>query len=184
MLPDRLYFLGHQNHCRSWLKRYDKPRQHSKKQRHYFADKDPNAQSYGFSSSHVWILVLDHKEGWMPKNWCFELWFWKRLLRIPCSARISSDSILKETNLQYSFSLVQFSHLVLSNSLQPHGLQHTRLPCPPPTPGACSNSCSWSQWCNPTTSSSVIPSLLLLPSIFPSIRVFSNESVLHIKWPR
>ena len=42
-----------------------------KKQRHYFADKGPSRQSYGFSSSHVWMWELDHKEGWAPKNWCF-----------------------------------------------------------------------------------------------------------------
>ena len=62
-----------------WKKNYDTLRQHIKKRRHYFADKDLNTQSYGFSSSHVWMLVLDHKEGWMLKNWCFELWCWKRL---------------------------------------------------------------------------------------------------------
>ena len=52
---------------------------------------------------------------------------------------------------------VQFSRSVMSNSLWPHGLQHTRPPCPSPTPGAYSNSCPLSQWCHPTTSSSVIP---------------------------
>ena len=66
--------------------------------------------------------------------------------------------------------------------LQPHGLQHTRLPCPLPTPRACSNSCPSSQWCHPTISSSV--TLLLPPSNFPSSRVFSNESVLLIRWPK
>ena len=50
---------------------YDKPRQHNKKQRHHFANKGPSSQSYGFSSSHVWMWELDHKEGWAPKNWCF-----------------------------------------------------------------------------------------------------------------
>ena len=74
---------------------------------------------------------------------------------------------------------VQFSHSVMSDSLLPRGLQHTRLLCPSPTPEAYSNSAS------------VMPSnhlilccLLLLPSIFPSIRVFSNESALHIRWPK
>ena len=67
----------------------------------------------------------------------------------------------------------------MSNSLQPHGLQHARLPCPSPTPGAYSNSCPLSQWCHPTCHL-----LLLLPSVFPSIRVFSSESVLHIMWPK
>ena len=55
------------------------------------------------------------------------------------------------------FMLVQFSHSVMSDSLQPHGLQHTRLPCPSPTPGAYSNSCPSSLWCHPTISSSVVP---------------------------
>ena len=50
---------------------YDQPRQHIKKQRHYFANKCPSSQSYGFSSSHVWIWELDYKESWAPKNWCF-----------------------------------------------------------------------------------------------------------------
>ena len=75
----------------------------------------------------------------------------------------------------------QFSSVAQSlsfDSLPPHGLQHARLPCPSPTPGACSNSCPSSQWCHPTIPSSVIPL-----RVFPSIRVFSNKSVLHIRWP-
>ena len=52
-------------------KKYGKPRWHIKKQRHYFANKGPSSRSYGFSSSHVRILELEHKEGWVPKNWCF-----------------------------------------------------------------------------------------------------------------
>ena len=82
--------------------------------------------------------------------------------------------------------LVQFSSVtqVVSDSLQPHGLQHARPPCPSPTPRVYSNSYPLSQWCNPTISSSVVPfSFLLSPSIFPSVRVFSNESVLPIRWP-
>ena len=54
-------------------------------------------------------------------------------------------------------SLVQFSHSVMSDSLRPHGLQHTRPPCPSPNPGACSDSCPSSRWCHPTISSSVAP---------------------------
>ena len=50
---------------------YDQPRQHIKKQRHYFVNKSPSSQSYGFSSSHVWMWELDYKESWMMKNWCF-----------------------------------------------------------------------------------------------------------------
>ena len=52
----------------SWKESYDKPRQHIKKQRHYFASKGLYSQSYGFSSSHLWMWELDHKEGWVPEN--------------------------------------------------------------------------------------------------------------------
>ena len=79
-------------------------------------------------------------------------------------------------------SVSQFSHSVVSDSLQPHGPQHSRPPCPSLTPGVYSNSCPFNWWCHPTISSSVC--LLLLPSVFPSIRVFTNESVLHIRWPK
>ena len=75
-----------------------------------------------------------------------------------------------------------FSHSLVSDSLWPHGLQHARLPCPSPTPGACSNSCPLSRWCHPTIDP--LSSPLLPSSIFPSIRVFSNESALHIRWPK
>ena len=79
---------------------------------------------------------------------------------------------------------VEFSHSVMSDSLQPHGLQHARLPCLSPTPGACSNSCPLSQWCMPSNHLILCHLLLLPPSISPSIRVFSNESILHIRWPK
>ena len=79
-------------------------------------------------------------------------------------------------------SVSQFSRSVLSDPLRPHGLQHARLPCTSPTPRAYSNSSPSSQRCHPTISS--CHPLLFLPSIFPSIRVFSNESVLHIRWPK
>ena len=62
---------------------------------------------------------------------------------------------------------VQFSQSVVSDSLQPHGLQHTRLPCPSPNPGFYSSSCPLSQWCHPTISSSVIPSSSRIQS-FPA----------------
>ena len=54
-----------------WKKSYDQARQHIKNQRHYFANKGPSSQGYGFSSSHVWVWELDYKESWAPKNWCF-----------------------------------------------------------------------------------------------------------------
>ena len=80
-----------------------------------------------------------------------------------------------------TMSLLLFSHQVVFNSLWPHGLQHTRLPCPSPSSRVSPSSCPLNQWCHPTISSSVT---LLLPSIFPSIRVFSNESALSIRWPK
>ena len=54
-----------------WKKSYDQPRQHIKKQRHYFANKGPSSQGYGFASGHVWMWKLDYKETWVPKNWCY-----------------------------------------------------------------------------------------------------------------
>ena len=85
----------------------------------------------------------------------------------------------QEKSLQWKACSVQFSRSVVSDFLQPHGLQHARLPCPSPTPRAYSNSRPLTRWCHPTILSTV--PFLLPPSIFPSIRVFSNESVLHIR---
>ena len=100
-----------------WKKSYDQPKQ--QKRRHCFANKDPSSQSYGFSSSQVYMWELDCKESWVPKNWCFELWCWKRLLRVPWTARRSNQSILKEINPDYSleelmlkFKLQYFGHLM------------------------------------------------------------------------
>ena len=79
--------------------------------------------------------------------------------------------------------LVQCSCSVVSDSLRPHELQHSRPPCPSPTPGVYPNSCPLSRWCHPTISSSVTPFFSHLQS-FPSIMVFSNESILHIMWQK
>ena len=102
-----------------WKKSYDKPRQNIKKQRYYFADKGLSSQSYGFSSSHVWIWELGHKEGWAPRIDAFELWCWRRLLRVPWTARRSNQSILKEINPKYPLegmmlrlNLQYFGHLM------------------------------------------------------------------------
>ena len=77
----------------------------------------------------------------------------------------------------------QFSRSVVSDSLWPHDLQHTRPPYPSPTPRVYSNSCSLSQWCNATISSFVIPFSSCLQS-FPASGFFSNESALRIRWPK
>ena len=80
----------------------------------------------------------------------------------------SSPPALNLSQFQcWFFSPAQFSHSVMSNSLQPHGLQHARLPCPSLIPRACSNSCPWSRWCHPTISSSVVPLSYCLQS-FPA----------------
>ena len=79
---------------------------------------------------------------------------------------------------------VQFSHSVVSDSLRPHGLQHTRLLCPSPTPGAYSNSCLSSESVMPSNHLILCHPLLLLPLIVPSIGVFLNKSVLCIRWPK
>ena len=72
------------------------PRQHVKNQRCYFANKGPSSHGYGFSSSHVWMWELDCKESWYQRTDAFELWCWRRLLRVPWTARRSNQSILKE----------------------------------------------------------------------------------------
>ena len=79
---------------------------------------------------------------------------------------------------------VQFSHSVVTDSLQPRESQHARPPCPSQTAGVHSDSRPSSQWCRPAISSSVVRPLLLLPPIPPSIRVFSNESTLRMRWPK
>ena len=77
-------------------------------------------------------------------------------------------------------NLLLFSHRIVSDSLQTHELQNTRLPSPSPSPGACSNSCPLSQWCHPIVSYSVVP-FSSCPQSFPA-SVFSNESALCIRW--
>ena len=79
--------------------------------------------------------------------------------------------------------LLFFSCSHMSDSLRPHGLQHTRLSSLSPTPGACSNSCTSTQWCHSTISSSVVPFFSCLQS-FPVLRVFSYDAALRIRWPK
>ena len=96
---DRLYFLGLQNHCGRWLqpwhlktlapwkKSHEKCKQCIKKQTYHFAGKGLYSQSYGFSSSHVQMWELDHKEGWAPKNWCFWSMVWEKTLESPLDCK-------------------------------------------------------------------------------------------------
>ena len=101
-----------------WKKSCDKPRQHFKKQRYYFAKKGPYSESYGFSSSHVWMWKLDHKEGWAPKNWCFWTVVLEKTLESPLDCKIKPVN-LKEINPEYSLEglmlklkLQYFGHLM------------------------------------------------------------------------
>ena len=106
---------------------YDKPRQHIKKQRHHFGNNVLSSQSYGFSSSHVWMWELDHQEGWAPKNWCFwnvvlEKDSWESLglqgdqtsqSYLGINPKYSLKGLLLKLKLQY------FGHLVLrANSFE------------------------------------------------------------------
>ena len=84
-----------------WKKNYDKPRQHIKKKRHYFANKGPYSQSYRFSSNHVWMWELDHEE-WASKNWCFWTVVLEKTLESPWTTGRSNQSVLKEINPEYS----------------------------------------------------------------------------------
>ena len=93
------YFLRLQIHCGWWLqpwnqkmlapwkKSYNKSRQHIKKQRHYFGHKGLSSQSYDFSSSQVWMWELDHKEVWVPKNWCFQTMVLEKTLESPLNSK-------------------------------------------------------------------------------------------------
>ena len=104
---DRPYFLGLQNHCRWWLqpwnlktlapwkKSYDQPRQHIKKQTYYFANKGPSSQSYGFSSSQVWMWELDCEESWALKN----RYFWTMVLEKTLESPLDCKEI-KPINLK------------------------------------------------------------------------------------
>ena len=100
-------------------KSYDQPRQHIKKQRHYFANKGPSSQSYGFSSSHVWMWELGYKESWAPKNWCFWTAVLEKTLESPLDCKEINQSILKEISpgcslegLMLKLKLQYFGHLM------------------------------------------------------------------------
>ena len=108
----------------SWKKSSDQPRQHIKKQRHYFANKGPSSQSYYFSSSHVWIWDLDYKESWVLKNWCFWTVVLEKTLESSLDCKEIHQSILKEISPEYSLEglilkLQYFGHLLgRSDSLE------------------------------------------------------------------
>ena len=107
-----------------WKKSYDQPRQHIKKQRHYFTNKGPYSQSYVFSISHVWCESWTIKKADRQRIDAFELWYWRRLARVPWTARRSNQSIPKETSPEYSFE-----GLMLKLKLQYFGHQMWRPWC-------------------------------------------------------
>ena len=104
-----------------WKESCHQPRQHITKQSHYFANKGPSRQGYGFSSGHVWMWELDCEESWAPKTWCFwtVVWCWQRLLRVPWTTRRFNQPILKEISpgcslggLMLKLKLQYFGHLM------------------------------------------------------------------------
>ena len=108
---------------------------------------------------------LDHKEGWALKNWCFQIVVLEKILKSPLDCK--------------DISSVKYSSSVMSDSLQPHGLQHARFPCPSPTSGPYSNSCPLSWWCHPSISSSVVLFSSCLQSFpasgsFPTSQFFAS----------
>ena len=105
---------------------------------------------------------------------------WEKSLRAWKSLDLAHNQLFKYAVLLHNPLLLLFSCSVVSDSLQPHALQSTRLACPSLSPRVCSDSCPLSQWHHPTIS--FCHPLLLLTSIFPSIRVFSNELSLCIRW--
>ena len=102
-----------------WEQSYDQLRQHIKKQRHYFAIKGPSSQSYGFSSSHVWMWELDYKESWTLKNWCFWTVVLEKTLESPMDCKeiqlvhpkgnpeYSLERLMLKLKLQYSGHLMR-----------------------------------------------------------------------------
>ena len=102
-----------------WKKCYDQPRQRIKKQRLYFSDKGPSNQSYGFSSSHVWMWELDYKGSWVLRNWCFWTVVLEKTLESFLDCKRTNQSILKEISLECSLEglmlklkLQYFGHLI------------------------------------------------------------------------
>ena len=122
----------------SWKESYDQPRQHNKKQRHYFANKGLSSQSYGFSCSRIQMRELDHKECWALKNWCFRIVVLEKTLESPRTARRSNQSILKEISPSNEYSglisvrIDWFDLLVVQGtlkSLQHHSSKASVLQC-------------------------------------------------------
>ena len=116
-----------------------------------------------------WVAYPFSRGSSQPRNWT----------RVSCIA----GGFFNNWAIREALYSVQFSRSVVFDSLPPHELQHARPPCLSPTPRVHPNPCPSSRWCHPSNHL-IICRPLLLPSIFPSIRVFSNELALHIRWPK
>ena len=102
-----------------WKERYDRPRWYIEKLRYYFANKSPSNEGNGFWCGHVWMRELDCEESWVPKNWCFWTVVWRRLLRVPWTARRFNQYFLKEISpgcslegMMLMLKLQYFGHLM------------------------------------------------------------------------
>ena len=102
-----------------WKKSYYQPREHIKKQKYYFANKGLSSQSYGFSSSYVWMWELDHKESWAPKNWCLWTMVLEKTLESPLDCKEIRPVNPKRNQSEYSLEglmlklkLQYFGHLL------------------------------------------------------------------------
>ena len=102
-----------------WKKIYDQPRQHIKKQRHYFANNGPSSQNYSLSSSHVWMWELDYKESWALKNWCFWTMVLEKTLESPLDCKEIQPVNPKRSQSEYSLEVLMlklklqyFGHLM------------------------------------------------------------------------
>ena len=130
------------------------------------------------------IYISDrHNEKWIWKTGCSTTNWIAQYEKVSPILGLAGLRSFFNFNLLVKLLSVQFICLVVSDSLQPSGLQHTRPPCPSPTPGVYSNSMSI-ELVMPSNHLILCRPLLLPPSTFPSIRVFSNESVLHIRSPK
>ena len=175
-----------------WKESYDQPMQHIQKQRHYFANKGLSSQGYGFCSGCLWMLELDCKESWVLKNWCF----WTVVLEMSLESPLDFKKIQPvHPKGDQSWMFIGRTDVEAETPIlwPPHA--NSWLIGKDPNAGK-----DWRQkekgwqrmkWLDGITNSQSLlklilchPLLLLLPSIFPSIRVFSNESALCIRWPK
>ena len=118
-----------------WKKSYDQPRSILKSRDITLPTKVCLVKAMAFPSSHVWMWKLYHKKSWKPKNWCFWIWCWRRLLRVPWTAKRLNQSILKEISLEYSLE-----GLILKLKLQYFGYLMWR------TDSMEKNPVAWKDW--------------------------------------